>query len=319
MANIDPPDIVPYLQNFRFDHRDPGKCAFVMMQFGNTDLHKKILDTVRQWCEKQGISGLRADDKRYADDLWPNVRTYMHGCGFGIAIFERLTVDEFNPNVSLEVGYMLALGKPVCLLKDSTLQTLQSDLIGRLYDAFNVQRPISIKPKLDRWIKDKAPLLGSSIIASTTGLIPRYLTIRGLRWSNINTPEGQYLFSIGSPFNFNLFDGMDEVLYLGMFQHEDGKEVAFRIVHFLKNIAKIRTHFEIVLSKTMLPADVEKWRRLVSITKAEILVSPTIDRSKLEARINELTAGLVAIPWVIYTEQYLRDFVAKEYDAIGQI
>ena len=104
----------------------------------------------------------------------------MHGCGFGIAVFERLTTDEFNPNVSLEVGYMLALGKPVCVLKDSTLKTLPSDLIGRLYDSFNVQRPNSIKPKLDKWINDKAAMLGLSSIA-TVGLIPRYLAIRGLR------------------------------------------------------------------------------------------------------------------------------------------
>ncbi len=318
MANIDPPDIVSCLQNFRTDHREPGKCAFVMMRFDDTDLHKKILHAVRRWCEKQGIIGLRADDKRYADDLWPNVRTYMHGCGFGIAVFERLTTNEFNPNVSLEVGYMLALGKPVCLLKDSTLPNLPSDLIGRLYESFNVQRPNSIKPKLDKWINDKAAILGLSSIA-TLGLIPRYLAIRGLRWSNVNTPEGQSIFAIGSPLNFNLFDGNDEILYFGMFQHENGKEVVFRIVQLLKSIDRVWSHFESVTSKKIPPADVEKWRHLKSITKAEILISPVIDKSKVEAKVKELTGNLVAIPWVIYTEQHLRDYVAKEYDAIGDI
>jgi hypothetical protein len=318
MTSIDPPDIVSCLQNFRTDYREPGKCAFVMMRFDDTELHKKILQAVRSWCEKQGIIGLRADDKRYADDLWPNVRTYMHGCGFGIAVFERLTTNEFNPNVSLEVGYMLALGKPVCLLKDSTLTTLPSDLIGRLYDSFNVQRPNSIKPKLDKWINDKAAILGLSSIP-TVGLIPRYLAIRGLRWSNVNIPEGQFIFSIGSPFNFNLFDGRDEVVYFGIFQHEDGKEVVFRIVQLLKSIARIIAHFETVTSKTMLSAEAERWRHLVSITKAEILISPAIDKSKVEARIKELTAGLSAIPFVIYTEPDLREVVAKEYDAIGDI
>lgn len=315
---IDPPDIASCLQNFRTDHRELGKCAFVMMRFDDTDLHKKILQAVRSWCEKQGIVGLRADDKRYADELWPNVRTYMHGCGFGIAVFERLTTDEFNPNVSLEVGYMLALGKPVCVLKDSTLKTLPSDLIGRLYDNFNVQRPNSIKPKLDKWINDKAAMLGLSSIA-TVGLIPRYLAIRGLRWSNVNTPEGQIIFSIGGSLNFNLIDGEDEVVYFGMFQHEDGKEVVFRIVQLLKNIARLITRFETVTSKTMQPADVARWRHLVSMTKAEILISSAIDKSKVEAKVKELTANLVAIPWEIYTEQHLRDCVSKEYDAIGDI
>ena len=27
-----------------------------------------------------------ARDKEYHEDLYPNIQTYMHGCGFGIAI-----------------------------------------------------------------------------------------------------------------------------------------------------------------------------------------------------------------------------------------
>ena len=53
-----------------------------------------------------GIAALRADDKEYHDDLLPNVLTYIYGCRFGIAVFERLEAEDFNPNVSLEVGYM---------------------------------------------------------------------------------------------------------------------------------------------------------------------------------------------------------------------
>jgi hypothetical protein len=317
MTKLDPADIVPYLQDFRTDHREPGKSAFVIMRFENTDLHKKILQAVRKWCTKQGITGLRADDKRYADDLWPNVRTYMHGCGFGIAIFERLTRDEFNPNVSLEVGYMLALGKPVCLLKDSTLQTLQSDLIGRLYDNFNVQRPSSIGPVLDKWIKDKTAQLGLTAISSDV-LISRYMSIRGLRWTNVSSPDAQFLFSLGSPLNFNLLDGED-IVYFGQFQHENAKEIAFRILQLLKNVARTWAVFESTTSKTMQPVEVEKYRRIYSITKAEILVSPKLDKSIIESRVKELTAGLATIPWSIYTEQDLRDIVAKEYDAIGDI
>lgn len=317
MENVDPTEIIPYLQNFRADHREPGKCAFVMMQFGETDLHKKILNVIRLWCQKQGITALRADEKSYADDLWPNVRTYMHGCGFGIAVFERLTGEESNPNVSLEVGYMLALGKPVYVLKDSTLPRLQSDLIGRLYDTFNVQRPNTIKPKLDKWINDKASVLGLSSIP-TGGMIQRYLAIRGLQWSNVNTLEGRYIFSIGNPLNFNLFDSRDEIVFFGFFQHENGTEVVFRIVRLLKNIAHIMAHFENVTSKTMQAAEAEKWRGFYSITKAEILVSPSI-RVKVGAKVKELIVDLTTIPFVIHTESDLREVVAKEYEVIGEI
>ncbi len=73
-----------------------------------------------------GITALRADDKDYHEDLFTNIVTYLYGCSFGIAVFERIETDDVNPNVSLEVGYMQGLRKPVCLLKDKTLRALHS-------------------------------------------------------------------------------------------------------------------------------------------------------------------------------------------------
>ena len=94
--------------------------------------------------------------KHYHDDLWPNVLTYIHGWGFGIGVFERLEQDEFNPNVSLEVGYLYGLGKSVCLLKDKTLKTLHTDLVGKLYRPFDPQAPATtIPPQLSKWLADK--------------------------------------------------------------------------------------------------------------------------------------------------------------------
>ena len=82
--------------------------------------------------------------------------TYIYGCGMGIAVFERIESDDFNLNVSLEVGYMMAMKRPVCLLKDRTLRALPSDLVGRLYKPFDLQDPSkSIPPVLRQWLKDK--------------------------------------------------------------------------------------------------------------------------------------------------------------------
>jgi hypothetical protein len=148
--------LTPYLDELRKDHPDPMRCAFLMMKYEDTPLHDRIVEAVGRTCASFGIKAVRADTKRYADDLLPNVRTYLEGCGLGIAIFERLTSEDFNPDVSLEVGYMMALGKPVCLLKDSTLASLQTDLVGRLYEHFDTQRPEqSIPPKLEKWLRDK--------------------------------------------------------------------------------------------------------------------------------------------------------------------
>lgn len=156
MVLVEFPELLTYVTAFQNDNPDSSKCAFVMMKYQETDLHKACLEIVREICGKHGIAALRADDKRYSDDLLHNIRTYMHGCGFGISIFERLIQDEFNPNVSLEVGYMMALGKPVCLLKDKTLDSLQTDLIGRLYEPFDTQNPAdTIPPVLEKWLGDK--------------------------------------------------------------------------------------------------------------------------------------------------------------------
>jgi nucleoside 2-deoxyribosyltransferase len=127
-----------------------------MMQFRRTKAHEGIVEAIRDGLAPFDIAAVRADDKEYHEDLLPNVRTYLHGCGFGVAVFERIEAEEFNPNVSLEVGYLLAMGKPVCLLKDRTLKTLHTDLVGRLYRIFDPLDPAgTIPPAISRWLSDR--------------------------------------------------------------------------------------------------------------------------------------------------------------------
>jgi hypothetical protein len=151
-----PPEIQDSLARFQQDYTEAGKVAFIMMRFDETPAHQRITEEIKKALSSAGIVGVRADDREYHPDLWPNVLTYLHGCDFGIAVFERIEREDFNPNVALEVGYMLALGKDVCFLKDQTLTVLPADLIGKLYKPFNVQRiPQSISPKLRKWLIDK--------------------------------------------------------------------------------------------------------------------------------------------------------------------
>jgi hypothetical protein len=153
---ISPAEIQESLKLFKADYPDPRKVAFVMMRFGNTRAHADIVAGIQNTLDTYGITAVRADDKQYHDDLFPNVLTYVYGCGFGIAIFERIETEEFNPNVALEVGYMFALKKNVCLLKDRTLKTLQADLVGKLYRVFDPLDPIKTIPgELSRWLRDK--------------------------------------------------------------------------------------------------------------------------------------------------------------------
>jgi hypothetical protein len=160
-----PTEIKRSIRDFKSNHPDPSKTAFIMMRFSNTSAHKKIVHAIRSVLRSHGIEALRADEKDYHDDLFWNIITYIYGCGFGIAVYERLLTDEFNPNVALEVGYMLALGKQVCLLKDETLRHLHTDLAGKLYRQFNPQNSeADISKQLEKWARDRdiIPPLGSS-------------------------------------------------------------------------------------------------------------------------------------------------------------
>ncbi|WP_052467181.1 hypothetical protein [Psychroserpens damuponensis] len=151
-----PSDIKESSERFYKDYPNGTRTAFLIMQFTETDVHDKIISTIKNLLLEYNITVLRADDKEYSDDLFANIKTYMHCCEFGISIFERVTEDEFNPNVSLEVGYMMGLNKPVCLLKDKTLKSLQTDLAGKLYKPINLFKiEDTIKKHLNKWLNDK--------------------------------------------------------------------------------------------------------------------------------------------------------------------
>jgi hypothetical protein len=170
---IHPIEIQESLRRFQEDYPDPTRAAFIMMKFGDITPYQRILECVRKTLAQHRISGLRADDKQYHDDLFANVLTYLYGCGFGIALFERINADEFNPNVSLEVGYMFALHKPVCLLKDQTLKALHSDLVGKLYKAFDPHDPGgSVPAALEKWLVDKRIITAGTVELSERIMYP---------------------------------------------------------------------------------------------------------------------------------------------------
>jgi hypothetical protein len=153
---ISVPELGKFIEAFREDYPTKQKTAFIIMQFGRTKVHSTLVTVIKDTLKNHNIIGLRADDKEYSDDLFSNIRTYMHCADFAISIFERVTEDNFNPNVSLEVGYMMGLGKSVCLLKDQTLKNLHTDLVGKLYKPFD---PLDVEKtlptQLEKWLADK--------------------------------------------------------------------------------------------------------------------------------------------------------------------
>lgn len=151
-----PPAVRSSVLHLLQDYPYYEKNCFLVMPFASTPLHNEIYKVLKQVLSRFGLNLLRADDRSYADDLFANVRTYLYGCSFAIAVFERLITDVYNPNVSFEVGFLLGMGKPVCLLKEKTLSRLPSDLIGKLYREFDAQDIRGTLPgQIEQWLRDK--------------------------------------------------------------------------------------------------------------------------------------------------------------------
>ena len=155
VAQPHPPEISLSLDRLRARYPDPKMLGLLIMRFTPAKPFGRIVEAVKSVGQQHGLSIVRADENQFHADLWGNVRTLLHGCGFGIAVYERIETEEPNANVGLEVGYLMAMNKPVLLLKDQTIGTLQADLAGKLYKEFDPHDPEGTIPgQLAKWLED---------------------------------------------------------------------------------------------------------------------------------------------------------------------
>jgi hypothetical protein len=143
----------PQFERFLRDHPDPSKNFFLMMSFEPSEQLESVYSTIEATLSARGLHCVRADKKDYSEDLWTNIEIYLTCCNFGIAVYEDLHARSANPNVALEVGYMLAKRKRVLLLKEKSLPAMPSDLVHKLYkkfDAFKIGETVTAE--VARWL-----------------------------------------------------------------------------------------------------------------------------------------------------------------------
>ena len=161
---LPPPEISGSLHRFKQRYPDDKPVAFIIMRFGPGRLLERIHKQIKETLSQFGIIGVRADEFSFSDKLFVNVETYLHGCDFGVVVFERIENDVLSPNIALEAGYLQALRKPICILKERSIKTMPTDLLGAVYvefDAHELKR--SLKQALRQWFGRKAlggPTLG---------------------------------------------------------------------------------------------------------------------------------------------------------------
>lgn len=160
LAHATPPELNLSLDRLRKKYPDPAKLGFLVMRFTPGKPFSAIVKAIKDTAMKHGIFIIRADEEQFHSELWSHVRTFLHGCSFGVAVFERIEQEEPNANVGLEIGYLLAMNKPVLLLKERTVKTLQADLMGRLYKEFDEHDPAGTIPdQLERWLTDNGVIV----------------------------------------------------------------------------------------------------------------------------------------------------------------
>lgn len=143
----------PQLRDFLYDHPEPAKNVFVMMRFHDSPQLNEAFQAVREVLSARGLHALRADDRDYTGELWSNMEVYLTGSMYGVAILEDIDQRDFNPNVSLELGYMLGRNKRCLILKEQRLPNLPADLVHRLYkpfDMFNISATVT--REVARWV-----------------------------------------------------------------------------------------------------------------------------------------------------------------------
>jgi hypothetical protein len=147
-------DLQPLLDRFTSDHPDWEKNVFIAMRFTDAAHFAAVHQAIKDGLAVYGLKGVRADDRVYPtdDDLWNNVCVYMMGCKYGICVFDDFDTRDFNPNVSIEYGFMRATGNRVLLLKEQRLKALPTDITGKLYRPFDMMDPArTIGKQISLW------------------------------------------------------------------------------------------------------------------------------------------------------------------------
>ena len=136
----------------------PESNVFLMTRFRKAPYHQAASDAISEAVGTFGLELVRADNPNiHVDDslLWTKVQFCMEACHHGVALFETIDETDLNPDVSLELGYMMALERKYLVLKEERLRKLHSDLCGHLYktfDCFRIQP--TILAHVADWLKE---------------------------------------------------------------------------------------------------------------------------------------------------------------------
>ena len=157
--NIDriyPPHYKDKIISAKNEHKN-DTTAFIISSFRHEGFITRVENVLREYNITPLIANIPGG--RYSRPLWEDIVIHTHVCDFGIAIYaddskfnerDNKERDKMNPNVNIEVGYMLSLQQNVLFLKHDSIHQLPSDFSGEQYAPFSDEA--SLENRLKEWL-----------------------------------------------------------------------------------------------------------------------------------------------------------------------
>lgn len=138
-------NIEAFVEKYPFD-----QSVFMMIRFRTRN--DDVVRQIKKGLSSRGYRGVLASEHNVTDDLYNPIACLLC-CARGIAVFDQPeTGQEFNPNVAYELGMLHLLGRDCLILKHHGLQSLQTDLLMKLYREYTT--PENAGQRTLRWIEE---------------------------------------------------------------------------------------------------------------------------------------------------------------------
>jgi hypothetical protein len=126
------------------------RSVFIMIRYRSRNAD--LMRCVKKALSNEGLFGVLASEHNLTDDLYNPVACLLC-CSRGVAVFDKPEETEtFNPNVAYELGMLHLLARPCLILKHSSLKSLQTDVLMKLYRPY--RRTTEIQQIIRAWCRD---------------------------------------------------------------------------------------------------------------------------------------------------------------------
>ena len=152
------------------------------------------------------------------------------------------------------------------------------DTVKYSHDTFKAKAEDAINDAILRFTTREPP--GRPIGAASD--VNEYFAFRGLRYTPISDDSTRAIYSLGQAHGFNLFDGLDRIVFFGYFHESTPLEAAVRVRFLLQNIAVAYARVQAIKDA----AQTERARKILDQLTIEVLVPEDCDTDQLSAKIS---------------------------------